>query len=132
MTYSGVQQQVQDKLSTIFGDLGVFFAFNDEQMTEGLKKTKTKKKDIRSIHGGGFVSIKNAEQYMKQTSDLMKWQEKEVKKLDSDKVIEYELANHECYYTGDISTAHDILKAYDFSLQQVQEVYNKTAHKHDL
>jgi len=120
---------MQDKLSTIFDNLGVFFAFSDEQMKEGLKKTKTKIKDLTSIGAGGFIPKKNATEYLKVTDKLMDWLASEVKKLDPIKVIKYELANYECYYTGDISTAYDQLKDFGYTREQVQEVYNQKIHR---
>ena len=115
---------MQDKLSTIFDDLGVFFAFSVEQLEKGLKKVKAKKTDCVSIGAGGFIPRKNATEYLKRTDDLMAWLSLEVKKLDPIKVIKYELSNHECGYTGDVEPAFEVLKDYDFTLEQVRKVNN--------
>ena len=134
MTYSNLKNKVmQDKLSSIFDELGVFFAFSDKQFQEGKQKRNIKENEkIAAIQGGGFLPSKNAKSYIKKTNDLMVWLEKQVKKLNPEAVIGYELNNHECYYTGDVSPAYEVLQAYDFTLDQVRAVYHKNYSKQEL
>lgn len=129
-TYSQLKNELmQGKLTEIFNDLGVFFAFSEEQMEKGLKKINAKRKDCISISGGGFMPRKNAKEYIKRSSELMGWLVREVKKLDSVKVIKYELANYECYYTGDLTDAVEALKDYSFTVEQISRVYKLKHNK---
>lgn len=48
-----------------------------------------------------------------------------------DDIIEYELANHESWYTGDIDDAMDALAEYNVTRQQVIAVYRARSHKHE-
>ena len=117
---------MQDKLSAIFDELGVFFAFSDKQFKQGKKEKGIKDDEkIVSIHAGGYIPSKNAKAYIKKTNDLMVWLEKEVKKLNPEKVIDYELSNYESYYSGDLLPAYEVLKGYGFTKDQVRAVYNK-------
>ena len=132
MTYSHLKNEImQSKLTTIFDDLGVFFAFSDKQFNEGLKKIEEKKENITAIHAGGFIPSKNVKEYIKRSDNLLVWLRAEVKKLDPENVIEYELSNYESYYTGDISTAFEALADHGFTRDQVKAVYNKNYDKHN-
>lgn len=46
-------------------------------------------------------------------------------------LIEYELINHECYYTGDFSEILDIVHSYYKNLS-MEEVYNKVRNVFNL
>lgn len=56
-------------------------------------------------------------------------------KVKIEDMIEYELINHECYYTGDYYSIVDIIKSYypDFSSEKlgksVERVYYSTKNK---
>lgn len=91
-----------------------FFAFSDAQFQEGMKKLnldpETDKKKIASFYGGGFVLADHAEELR----DLLERFGAETREqiaadptgdgfiLD---MFEFELANHEFTYTGDVNDA---------------------------
>jgi len=83
-------------------DFPLFFAFNDEQFKEGLKKLNTTKENLRSIMGGGFIK----------KEDVKKWQNLHLKQYNEHKnnfknekyvydMFRYELGNHEFIITYD-------------------------------
>jgi hypothetical protein len=115
---------VQDKLTKITDDLKVFFAFSESQLNEGLEKIGEKRENLTSIGMGGFIPKYNVKKYIEETSKLNEWFVKEVKKLNPNEVIRYELNNYEAYYTGDISTAYEVLKDYGFTREDVLNVFH--------
>jgi len=46
-----------------------------------------------------------------------------------DEIIAYELANYECYYTGQIDDAVDALQPYNVTYDQVMAVYQKNKRR---
>lgn len=122
---------MQDEMSKIFKKYQVFFAFSDKQFNEGLEKEGISKNEkLSSISGGGFVPKKNAKAFLNDFEGLHNNLVKEVKKLNKADVIEYELGNYECYYTGDITDALEVLTDYDFTKEDVSKVYHATKSKH--
>lgn len=118
----------QEKLTKLIDDVGGFFAFGNEQFEEAMKEHNYKKEDLCSTGLGMIMPKANLKNYIEQSKELNEWFDKEVKKLNPNSVIIYELNNHECYYTGDISDALDILKGYGFTREQVLAVFhNKKA-----
>jgi hypothetical protein len=49
----------------------------------------------------------------------------EIKKLDPEPIIRYELGNYEAWYTGDITDAYEVLKTYGYTREQIMAVYRK-------
>ena len=56
MTYQELNKEVQNKLSVIIEDCGVFFAFSEKQFEEGAKGKP--KSDFTNIGMGGIVPKK--------------------------------------------------------------------------
>jgi len=118
----------QGKINEVFEKNKVFFAFSELQMAEGLGKINEKREKLASIGGGGFLPKENIKSYLDQMMNLVEWFHCEVKKLDANKVIRYELNNYECYYTRDVGDAMEVLKNYGLTRDQVLAVYhNKNA-----
>lgn len=71
----------------------------------------------------GLCQGGNVDKYLKDIASINKWYDKAVKEFKMD-AIKYELANHECYYTGDISAAVSALGK-GFTHKQVLKVYQE-------
>ena len=112
------------KMNKILDDLKVFWAFGNSQFEEGLKQIDEKKENMTSIGMGGFIPKKNLKEYIKQMTDYQTWYVKEVKKLDANQVIRYELNNYECYYSGDITDAFKVLEEFGFTKEDVLKVFH--------
>lgn len=115
---------VQDKLTKIIDDCKVFFAFSEKQLVEGLEKINEKRENVVLTGMGGIIPRENLTKYHEETKKLNEWLIQEVKKLNPNEVIRYELNNYEAYYTGDISTAYEVLKDYGFTKEDVLNVFH--------
>ena len=73
---------------------------------------------------GGYIhksNLKKLDNFLKNIAPKLKKEFAE--KVDREKYILYELDNHECFYTYDISTAFSVLKDFYNDLTE-EEVYS--------
>jgi hypothetical protein len=120
-TYQQVRREFEQEQTKLFEKYNLFFAFNEKQFKEGAKDEK----QIVHIGAGGYLPEKNFEKFMKDYEALYNWLELAVKQTDAEKTILYELLNHEAFYTGDISSALDVLEGFNYTREQVKKVFNK-------
>lgn len=78
---------------------------------------------------GGYLPSKNVKKYIKLMEEHSDWFKTEIKKVNKEEVILYELRNFECYYTGDITDALQVLESYGFTKAEVVEVFLKKGKK---
>lgn len=110
MKYNELKNQHSTELNSFEG---VFFAFNNEQFAEGIKKIGLAPDDtskIYSIGSGGYILKTRSQAF----SEMFRRHEMEMKELKKDQknlldALVYELNNHEYNYTGDIEPALDAL-----------------------
>lgn len=119
MTIHDIKNQQDAARTKLFNEVGLFFAFNDEQFKEGARGK------VVSIGAGGFLPEDNVQLF----KDGMKRINSDyIKAIDDnnlrEKLIDYELANHECYYTGDIEVALCSLPE-GYTLEEVYKVYKE-------
>ena len=129
--YSELMKKHSEELNKKTEKLGLFFAFSNNQFDKAIKENTLEGQTLVSIGGGGYLPKVNAEEFKK----LMKnnWLKDEIKKFtqkEINEMIEYELSNYECYYTGEIADALDMLTEYGITREQVREVYHKNKSKH--
>lgn len=125
MEYSMLKNKIyQDKLSKLLDNVGAFFAFNKDQLNEAIIKHNYKKEDLVNAGIGMFMPRNKVKEFIQKSKKLKKWFNSEIKKLDSNGIIRYELNNYECYYSGDITDAMPILSEYGFTIDQVLKVYH--------
>jgi len=124
---SKIEKEAEEKLTKLFEQFGAFFAFSNEQFY------KQKKEGVKYVnYGAGLLLPKeNADKFTQEFNKITDWKIEELKKIDPEIMIEYELSNHEAYYTGEIEDAFEALKQYGFTRQQVRAVYKKTYHKYE-
>lgn len=109
MNYQEILKTEQDNYSKMLADCKMFFAFGSEQLEEGLKKLNLPKGEKLANTGfGGYIPLYNKDKYLKTKKKNKELFNEKIALLKQDKeasakAIEYELSNHECYYTGDIS-----------------------------
>jgi len=106
-SYQGQKTRHSEELSAFDG---LFFAFSNAQLDEGLAKVKAEKSEIMSIGAGGFVRKDQAKDFV----SLMKRHGIERKELRKNTkilvdAIVYELWNHEYCITGDPADALAVL-----------------------
>lgn len=124
-----MSNDIQAKQTALFKELGVFFAFSNEQFAE-QRKPDTKYCTV--LGGGDYVPVENAKEFAKRLGAIHKEErEHKLETLGIDKIIESELSNHEAYYTGEIDETVEALAFYDVTYEQVKNIYAKTKHKYE-
>ena len=126
-THTQQKKRHMDEISTV---KGLFWAFSNDQLTEGLNKINATVKDIVSIGAGGFI-LKTELQGFKDMLDRHALERKELKK-DVKKLFDalvYELGNHEYCITYD---PQDALDALGLTKEDVDPVLLKKACKQSL
>ena len=124
MTYGEIKKQRDDDTNKLFNDLGVFWAFSNEQFKEGLAKCNLQDGDkIVDIGSGGYIKKSNFEKLIAGMKAIKKTFTKATKdaKIRTQHIL-YELNNHECFYSGSIDDAMDVLGE-DYTREEVTEVY---------
>lgn len=123
-TIQEIQNEQKDKLSKIFEDLGIFFAFTQTRFNE------MKQDGVTYVDGGyGMIIPKdNAQKWKERFDEYSKEGEIEYStNVPMNEYIKYELNNHECFYTGDYSEALGAVQAYypDCTIDDVRAVYQE-------
>ncbi len=105
---------------------GIFFAFSNEQMKEGIEKHGVNESNrVVNIGAGGFVLKSRLQEF----KDLLKRQENERHALKQDikemtEALIYELQNHEYCVTGDPTAA---LESLDLTVDTIDKDILKNA-----
>lgn len=124
-----MSQFIQDKQTELFNRLGVFFAFSDKQFKE---QAKDGVEYCTVLGAGDCVPKQHAKEFAEQLELIHKeGREKELAEKGLDQIIEDELANYECWYTGYIDDAMPSLEAYGATREQVLTVFRTAAHRHE-
>jgi hypothetical protein len=131
-TIGEIKNEQQKKVDELLTNCHVFFAFNKEQMEEGKAKHPIPEGEkYTRIPGGGFLPSSQVENFMKGIEDIDNWYKEEVKSNNARRaLIEYELANHEAWYTGSIEDTMRVLGD-DYTREEVWKVYREEAAKQD-
>jgi hypothetical protein len=123
-TYHEIKEEASNKLSVLLKDCKVFFAFSEEQFSENKTELKEGEKYV-SIGAGGYMPKSYVKDFIQGQKDIEAWRKSEVKKgKQQEAQILYELNNYECFYTGDIEDAFEVLKD-TYSIEQVKKVFYK-------
>ncbi len=128
-TLTEIRKEEEEKHTQLFSECGLFWAFSNEQFATNKTPLQEGEKYV-SIGAGGYMPKHNIDKFEKGMKEIGKWRKGEIKsnKLQY-KQIAYELSNHECYYTGDISDVVDLF-AGTYSAEQIRKVYDKERLNH--
>lgn len=132
MTYLDIKKEAEEKLNTNSRKYGLFWAFSNEQLQEGINKLRGEK--LISIGGGGFLPKANLKDWEAGMNEVIAWKRETAKKLsgeDRKKMISYELGNYESWYTGDIGDAMNVLGEFGVTRAEAMEVYRAEAVNYD-
>jgi len=114
----------EEAQTQLFKECGSFFAFSNKQFNEKKKEGK-KYVDV----GAGLICEK--EHVNKMSDGLENIQQlgikQDLEENGRDKIIERELYNHECFYTGDISDCVYKLKQYGITEIEIYDTYRELA-----
>lgn len=134
MTYSELKKQHQDKYTELFDEIGMFWAFSNEQFNEGKAKNPvTEGHKYVSIGMGGYFPGQNKKRYAEGMAAIDAWHKEataQVKAdaLETEKAILYELNNYECFYSGDIDDVVDLFEG-TYTVDEIRKVYRKYVGK---
>lgn len=118
-----VQGQIDDLLSEVFKRHDVFFAFSEAQVEE-QKKEGIEYAYNRSLNM--FYNIKSRGKVIKEMEAAVDEGIALDKQLNTkEQIIIRELLNYECFYTGSPADAIEKLEDYDYTKEEVVEVFKK-------
>lgn len=120
--YTAIKAEAQKRYDKLLNECGVFWAFSKEQFEEGKTPLGPGEKYV-SIGAGGFMPKHNHAKLTAGMKEIDAWQKQAIKAAKADEVILYELNNYECFYTGSIEPAMDVLGSLGFTEEQVKKVY---------
>lgn len=136
--FNSLKEEYDKKYNEELNKTGIFWAFNNEQFEENKTHKNVPDNEYLSIGAGGYIHKSNKfklDYFLNVT--LPKMKREFTSKIDMKDLIEYELDNHECYYTSNISEAVDAV--YDFYElpkneieDKVAEVYKEKLNRFDL
>lgn len=118
-----------NKQTELFQEMGAFFAFSDEQFN------KEKKEGVKYVSlGAGFIV---PESNVKEINEKLELIQKaaiaqDIEENGKYRIIRRELFNHECFYTGDIMDCVDKLKGYNYSYDDIYQVYSRVCNTEDV
>lgn len=126
-TIQELKAEKQQRYDKLIADCRIFFAFNNDQFSEGIKKIELKEGEkVIPIGAGGYMPKAEVDHFVQGQKDINKWYKGAVKENKARKQnIAYELANHEAYYTNDIQDTMDALGE-DYTEEEVIKVFNET------
>jgi len=117
-----LNEYTEDKQTELLDRLGAFFAFSQKQFHEQRKDGEK----YTSLGSGTIVPARNAKALIDGMGKIVAEGIKEDKSDHTpEQIIKRELANHECFYTGDLTSALDALDGYGFSKDKIRAVFNK-------
>jgi hypothetical protein len=115
---------IDRKVSMLFEDMGAFYAFGSKQFEEGRKEGVK----YCELLEGLVCPIENRDALLKAYEALH--DEDRTKRLEVfgvERIIEYELANHECWYTGSIpkDTIEYLVEDFGATKEMIYKVYSE-------
>jgi hypothetical protein len=127
MNLQDLKKQEEEANSVLFEKVGLFFAFNNEQFQANKTPLKEGEKYV-SIVGGGYLPKGNYDAFQNGMKENEKTYKSVVKSHNLRlKEIAYELANHECFYTGEWEVVADMFP--DVPKETIQKIYRIEAKK---
>lgn len=126
-----LKKEQTDRLSETFKECKMFFAFSNEQFNESKTELADENDKYVSTGYGGYLPKSCVEKYKTMSAQSTDLFLKEVK--DNDLVeehIAYELANHECYESHDISVVLEMFEGI-YTEEQIRLIYYKNRSNYD-
>ena len=128
-----LSELMEDKQTLLFNKTKTFFAFSNEQLEEGKKKHNIKNTKLVSMGGGMICPKENAETLSQGLKKIYNDSILEDIQLHTiNRIVLRELANYECFYTGDISDCVENLRDYPgISKKLIVKIFNKNYNKYN-
>lgn len=113
---------LEEPTTALFNKYGVFFAFSQKQFDE-QKKENTK---YVKLPTGAICPKEHAEAFLREYDQIVDQAIAiDLNENGREGVINRELNNHECYYTGDIESCVDALKDYGITEAEILDQFRK-------
>ena len=129
MKYLEIRTEKENRINTLISTCKMFFAFSKEQFNENKTELQPEEKYV-SLGAGGYMPKSQVENWIYGMGEINIWEKAAIKaaKQQTEQIL-YELSNHECFYTGDITDSLPALSNY--TRQQVQKVYNENRKQYN-
>jgi hypothetical protein len=128
MNLQEIKKQQTEANSKLFKEVGLFFAFSDEQFQKNKTPLRDGEKYV-SIGGGGYLPKGNFEALQKGMKENEKTYKLAIKSHNLRlKEIVYEFNNHECFYTRDWEVVSEIFP--DVSKDVIYKLFLKESKKY--
>lgn len=134
--FDELKKEYDNKYNEELNKTGLFWAFNRKQFDENKTHKNAPDSEYLTIGDGGYIhksNKNNLDNFFKIIAP--KLNKDFTSKIKIDDLIEYELENHECYYTGDFSLVIVAVKDYYNELsnkeiiEKVKSIYDKNVSK---
>lgn len=129
--YKKLKKEFDNKYKEEFDKIGIFWAFGNYQFEENKTHKDAPDSQYRSIGYGGYIHESNLPKYRNFYNDFLPKLKREFsKKINIDDLIDEELINHECWYTGDYMEIVPIIQDFFTKLstteiiEKIKNVYN--------
>jgi hypothetical protein len=117
-----LSQIIQANQSACFQKHGVFFAFSNSQLNE----QKQDGVEYVSLGAGTICPKANVKAFMLDHAAIVAEGIKhDIATNGKEAIIRRELANYECWYTGDIDDCVEALEDYGFELNDIINIFNQ-------
>ena len=112
MTFNEKYDRYVEEHNKLLNETGIFWAFSHEQFEENRTHKETKQ-DYISLGLGGYIHKLDYENFMNFMENEDKKLKEEFKKsITLEELIDYQLINYECYYTGEPLNCLDAVKVF--------------------
>ena len=126
MKYEAYKDLERDRVGDLMHRCGVFWAFSNKQFEENRTPLEEGDKYV-SIGAGGYLPKSKLQEFQSGMDAISDWTTEAAQQLDAEDAILHELGNYECFYTGDIEPAMQVLEDMGYSRNQVSKVYRAYA-----
>ena len=139
LKFNELKKEYDEKYNKGLKETGIFWAFSNQQFDENKTHKDAPDNEYIRIFAGGYIHESNKEKldnFFKVIAPQLK--KDFTDKIDIDDLIDYELINHECYYTGDYEDILSIIKQYyknisdEELLEKIRKIYLKNYNKYDF
>lgn len=129
MNLQEIKKQHEEANSQLFKECGLFWAFSDQRFKEQAKQLQEGDKYVKLPHGG-ILPKSNVDKLLQGMEANRIAYKKQIKAHNLRvREIAYELANHECFYTGDWSVVADMFP--DVAPEVIQRIYRRELKNQD-
>ena len=123
-----IKAEKEKKVNQLVTDCLMFFAFSNEQFQEN-KTPKEEGEKYVHIGGGGYLPKSQLNNWINGIDQINAWFKEQTKNQKLRRAhIAYELANHEAFYTCDISDTLSVLGS-EYTEEEVLSVYHAERKK---